>query len=127
MSQPAAAERPSSVGSHWLVPEEIAALRPVTAVIRVVQDRARTGADLLRTLDYIPEIVTAEVLDEDGSLLLRIQATEPARIEAIASGLCRQSAVVSLDVTRTTVVLSKPPANGEPVGEKIAAPRPPST
>ena len=126
MSKPAA-ERPLSVGSHRLVPDEIVAPRPVTAVIRVLRDRARTGADLLRTLDFIPEIVTAEVLEGDGSFLLRIQTTEPARIEAIANGLCRQSAVVSLDVTRTTIVLSQPPADGEPAGEKVTALNPPST
>lgn len=81
-------------------------LRPISAVIRVVQDRSRTGADLLRSLDFIPEIVTAEISDEDRSLLLRLQTTEPARIESIASKLRTQSAVESVDVTPTTLVLS---------------------
>lgn len=81
-------------------------LRPISAVIRVVQDRSRTGADLLRSLDFIPEIVTAEISDEDRTLLLRLQTPEPARIESIASKLRTQSAVESVDVTPTTLVLS---------------------
>lgn len=82
------------------------ALRPISAVIRVVQDRSRTGADLLRSLDFIPEIVTAEIAEEDRSLLLRLQTTEPSRIESIASALRLQSAVESVDVSPTTLVLS---------------------
>ena len=81
-------------------------LRPTSAVLRVVQDRSRTGADLLRSLDFIPEIVTAEISDEDRTLLLRLQTPEPARIESIASKLRTQSAVESVDVTPTTLVLS---------------------
>ena len=82
------------------------ALRPISAVIRVVQDRSRTGADLLRSLDFIPEIVTAEISDEDRSLLLRLQTTEPARIESIASALRIQTTVEAVDVTPTTLVFS---------------------
>lgn len=82
------------------------ALRPISAVIRVVQDCSRTGADLLRSLDFIPEIITAEISDKDRSLLLRLQTTEPARIDSIASALRMQSAVETVDVTPTTLVLS---------------------
>ena len=82
------------------------ALRPISAVITVVQDRSRTGADLLRSLDFIPEIVTVEMSNKDRSLLLRVQTTKPGRIESIASALRIQSAVESVDVTPTTLVLS---------------------
>ena len=82
------------------------ALRPISAVITVVQDRSRTGADLLRSLDFIPEIVTVEMSNKDRSLLLRLQTTKPGRIESIASALRIQSAVESVDVTPTTLVLS---------------------
>lgn len=109
-------EKAGHIGGYTLVREyPDPALRPVSAVIRVVQDPARTGADLLRTFDFIPEIVTAEILDNDRSLLLRVQATEPARIEAIASTLRLQSAVMAVDVARTTFVLSNPrPMPGPP-------------
>lgn len=82
------------------------ALRPISAVIRVVQNRSRTGADLLRSLDFIPEIVTAEICDEDQSLLLRLQTTERARIESIASALRIQTTVEAVDVAPTTLVFS---------------------
>ena len=100
-------ERAGHIGGYTLVRDyPDPALRPVTAVIRVAQDPGRTGADLMRSLDYIPEVVTAEVLQADRSLLLRVQVTEPARIEAIAGALRIQSAVVSVEVSRTTVVRS---------------------
>lgn len=112
-------ERAGYIGGYTLVRDyPDPALRPVSAVIKVVQHRARTGADLMRSLDYIPEIVTAEVLDDDRSLLLRVQTTEPARIDAIASALRIQTAVVSVDVSRTTIVLAnrpmaRPPFQGD--------------
>lgn len=92
-------------------------LRPGSAVIRVVQDQTRTGADLLRTLDYIPEIVSAEILDNDRSLLLRLQISEPARLAAITRSLHMLSSVVSVDTRTTTMILSNPrPAARPPVG-----------
>lgn len=103
-------ERTGHIGGYTLVRDyPNPALRPVSAVMRVVQDHSRTGADLMRSLDYIPEIVTAEIFQDDRSLLLRVQVKEPARIEAIASALRIQSAVVSVDVSRTTIVRSNPP------------------
>ena len=81
-------------------------LRPISAVIRVVQDGSRTGADLLRSLDFIPEIVTVEISDVDRSLLLRLETREPARTESIASALRIQTGVETVDVTPTTLVLS---------------------
>ena len=82
------------------------ALRPISAVITVVQDRSRTGADLLRSLDFIPEIVTVEISDVDRSLLLRLETREPARTESIASALRIQTGVETADVTPTRLVLS---------------------
>jgi len=109
-------EKAGHIGGYTLVRGyPVPALRPTSAVIRVVQDHTRTGADLMRSLDYIPEIVTAEVLQDDRSLLLRVHVEESGRIEAIASGLRSQSAVVSVDVSRTTIVpfhprhMSRPP------------------
>ena len=91
--------------------------RPGSAVIRVVQDQTRTGADLLRTLDYIPEIVSAEILDDDRSLLLRLQISEPPRLESITRSLRMLSSVVSVETSTTTIVLSNPrPAARPPVG-----------
>lgn len=80
------------------------ALRPPSAVLRVVQDCSRSGDDLLRSLDFIPEIVTAEISVEDCSLLLRLQTPDPSRIEQIASALRIQSAVVMVQVARTTAI-----------------------
>lgn len=80
--------------------------RPISAVVRVVQDPARTGADLLRGLDFIPEILTAEILCEDSSLLLRLQTSAPGRVEEIAEALRVQSAVVAVSATTTVHVLS---------------------
>jgi DNA-binding Lrp family transcriptional regulator len=109
-------EKAGHIGGYTLVRYyPVPALRPISAVIRVVQDRTRTGADLMRSLDNIPEIVTAEVVQDDRSLLLRVHVEEPGRIEAIASMLRSQSAVVSVDVSRTTIVpfhprhMSRPP------------------
>jgi DNA-binding Lrp family transcriptional regulator len=100
-------EKAGHIGGYTLVRDyPDPALRPVSAVIKVAQDPGRTGADLMRSLEYFPEIVTAEVLQADRSLLLRVQVTEPARIEAIASALRIQSAVVSVEVSMTTIVRS---------------------
>lgn len=100
-------EKAGHIGGYTLVRDyPDPALRPVSAVIKVAQDPGRTGADLMRSLEYFPEIVTAEVLEADRSLLLRVQVTEPARIEAIAGALRIQSAVMSVEVSKTTIVRS---------------------
>jgi DNA-binding Lrp family transcriptional regulator len=102
-------ERAGHIGGYTLVREyPDPTLRPVSAVIRVVQDQTRTGADLLRFLECIPEIITAEIHNDDHSLLLRVETKEPARVEAIASALRIQLAVVSVEVYRTTKVMSNP-------------------
>ena len=114
----AALEKAGHIAGYTLVREyPDPGLRPGSAVIRVVQDPARTGADLLRTLDFIPEIVSAVILDHDRSLLLRLQVSEPRRLEAITRSLRTLSSVVSVGMSTTTMVLSNPrPAPKPPIG-----------
>lgn len=81
--------------------------RPVSAVVMVIQDPLRTGADLLRSFDFIPEILTAEVLGDDSSLLLRLQTSDPGRVEEITEALRIQSGVVAVHATTTMPVFSR--------------------
>ncbi|MFC9353274.1 MULTISPECIES: Lrp/AsnC family transcriptional regulator [Terrabacteria group] len=82
--------------------------RPVSGLIRVIRDPTRSGADLLRSLDFIPEILTAEIDDQDSSLLLRVQLTNSLRLAEIVASLQAQTAVLSVHGATSTVLLTRP-------------------
>lgn len=86
------------------------------AVIIVNPDPSRNGQDLYRGLESIPEIVTAETL-EDGSILLRLQTHGVDRLDAIVSRLRNQSSVLSLEVTTSTPLLKHLPWR-PPIGKQ---------
>ena len=50
--------------------------RPLTAVIRIFPAAGRTGHDLQRSMESIPEITTAEAVVKDRSILIRLQVPD---------------------------------------------------
>lgn len=85
------------------------ATRPTSALIRIVQVPGRTGHDLQRSLDSIPEITTAELVGSDHTVLLRLQVPDLDRLEKIAAFFKGQSAVLTLDVSTTQPLFSHRP------------------
>ena len=85
------------------------AIRPIHAVIRIVQEPGRSGHDLQRSMDSIPEITTAEHLDADQSILLRVQVPDPDRLNKIIHFFEVQSAVLSLEVSTSQPLISHRP------------------
>ncbi|ASN20019.1 Lrp/AsnC family transcriptional regulator [Arthrobacter sp. YN] len=75
--------------------------RPITAVIRIVQVPGRSGHDLQRSLKSIPEIITAELVDNAHTVLLRLQVPDLDRLDKITTFFKVQSAVLALDVSTT--------------------------
>lgn len=84
------------------------AAQPVFAVIRIVQDRQRSGHDLLRSMDSIAEITTADVLDSDHTVLVRVQVRDLDRLDKITAFFRVQSAVLSIETTTTQVLIRRP-------------------
>ena len=78
-----------------------AATRPISALIRIVQVPGRTGHDLQRSMESIPEITTAELVDNDHTVLLRLQVPDLDRLDKITTLFKVQSAVLTLDVSTT--------------------------
>lgn len=93
-----------------------AATRPVFGLISITPDPRRNGQDLLRSMESIPEIVTAEMLNTDESVLVRVQVPDQARLEAIAEHFRRQFAVLSLEVSMTMPLLAHLPPR-HPIGQ----------
>lgn len=87
-----------------------AATRPLSALIRITQDPARSGHDLLRSLENIREITSAEVLQKDHTVLLRLQVPDPDRLNQITNFFRAQSTVLSLEVSTTQPLFSHRPA-----------------
>lgn len=87
-----------------------AKLRPIFATIRIVQDPARTGHDLQRSMDFIKEITTAETLDIDNSVLIRVQTPDIDRLHEITDLFRMQSAVQSIEVSTTKPLLIRRPS-----------------
>ncbi|MET4538541.1 Lrp/AsnC family leucine-responsive transcriptional regulator [Arthrobacter bambusae] len=77
------------------------ATRPISALIRIVQVPGRTGQDLQRSLESIPEITTAELVDNDHTVHLRLQVPDLDRLEKITTFFKVQAAVLTLDVSTT--------------------------
>lgn len=77
------------------------ATRPVTALIKIVQHPGRNGHDLLRSMASIPEISSAELLEAEHSIMIRVQAPSHERLEKISSFFKVQSSVLSLEVSTT--------------------------
>lgn len=77
------------------------ATRPISALIRIVQAPGRTGHDLQRSMESVPEITTAELVDNDHTFLLRLQVPDLDRLEKITTFFKVQSAVLALDVSTT--------------------------
>lgn len=85
---------------------------PIFALIRIRQDPARTGHDLHRSMESIPEITSAEVLDTDQSVLIHLQVPNPVRLDAITASFRMQSSVLSADVSTSTPILRQRPPLG---------------
>ena len=88
---------------------------PLFAVITIRPDPLRNGQDLYRGLESIPEIVTAERMRRDGSILLRLQTHDPQRLDAIVARLRNQGSVLSLEVSTSTPLLTHLPLR-RPIG-----------
>lgn len=79
--------------------------RPLFAVICITQDRNRNGHDLQRSMDSVPEIVSADLVESDGTVLVRVQAPHRDRLNEIVEVFRLQSAVLSLSVSTSTPLL----------------------
>lgn len=86
------------------------ATRPISALIRIVQVPGRTGHDLQRSMESIPEITTAEHVDNDHTVLLRLQVPDLDRLDKITTFFKIQSAVLTLDVSTTQPLFCHRPA-----------------
>ncbi|MDT0196490.1 Lrp/AsnC family transcriptional regulator [Arthrobacter sp. AB6] len=87
------------------------ATRPIPAVIRIAQEPGRSGHDLQRSMESLPEITTAEHLNADHSILLRVQVPDLDRLNKIISFFRAQSAVLSLEVSTSQPLISHRPAS----------------
>lgn len=86
-----------------------AAARPISALIRIVQEPGRSGHDLQRSMESIPEITTAELLDKDHTILMRLQVNDYDRLNKITTFFQVQSTVLSLEVSTTQPLFSHRP------------------
>lgn len=92
-----------------------AATRPISALVRIIPDPGRNGQDLLRSMESISEIVTAEVLGSDQSVLVRVQVLNLERLERITEFFRKQIAVLSVEVSMTMPLLIHLPPR-HPIG-----------
>lgn len=88
--------------------------RPISAIIIIAMESGRTLHDLHRSMESIPEILTAEVLEKDRTVLMRVEAPHHNRISEITTFLRNQSSVASLEVSTT-----QPLFNHRPVPQAI--------
>ncbi|MGO4585851.1 Lrp/AsnC family transcriptional regulator [Arthrobacter sp. 2RAF6] len=86
-----------------------AATRPLSALIIIVQVPGRSGHDLHRSMESIPEISTAELVDNDHTVILRLQVPDLDRLSSIATFFLVQSSVLALEVSTTQPILSHRP------------------
>lgn len=83
--------------------------RPISALIRIVQVPGRGGHDLHRSMESIPEITTADLVDNDHTVLLRLQVPDFDRLNKITTFFQVQSAVLTLEVSTTQPLFSHRP------------------
>lgn len=86
-----------------------AATRPIFALVSIIPDPARNGQDLQRSMESIPEILTAEVLSRDHSVMVRMQVPDLTRLERITDYFRNQMAVLSVEVSTTMPLLAHLP------------------
>lgn len=106
-----ALERDGHIGGYTLIrnyPDP--SFRPVSACIRIALAPGRNGEDLYRSMETITEISTAELLDNDHSVLIRLQTINKDRLKAIAHFFEAQFAVLSLEVSTTQPLVNHRPA-----------------
>lgn len=92
-----------------------AATRPISALVWIIPDPGRNGQDLLRSMESIPEIITAEALGRDQSVLVRVQVPDLERLERITDFFRNQIAVLSVEVSMTMPLLTHLPPR-HPIG-----------
>lgn len=85
------------------------AARPLTALIKIVQQPGRNGHDLLRSMESVPEITNAELLEADHSIMIRVQAPSRERLEKIITFFKVQSSVLSLEASTTQALFNYRP------------------
>ncbi|MEO5316181.1 Lrp/AsnC family transcriptional regulator [Pseudarthrobacter sp. CC12] len=85
------------------------AARPITALIKIVQQPGRNGHDLLRSMESVPEITNAELLEADRSIMIRVQASSHERLEKIITFFKVQSSVLSLEASTTQTLFNYRP------------------
>ena len=103
-------ERDGHIGGYTIIrnyPD--ADTRPLTALIRIAQMPGRTGHDLQRSLEFIPEITTAELVDTNQTVLLRLQVPDLDRLGKIITFFESQSAVLTVEVSTTHLLFSHRP------------------
>lgn len=72
------------------------ALGSLLGVLHVRKRPERNAHDLLRSLERVPEITSCEVLDVDGSLLLRVRVRGAEHFAAVVTFFQRQGAVAEV-------------------------------
>jgi len=85
------------------------AARPLTALIKIVQQPGRNGHDLLRSMECVPEITNAELLETDHSIMIRVQVPSHERLEKILAFFKVQSSVLSLEASTTQTLFNYRP------------------
>jgi len=83
--------------------------RPISAIVSIATEPGRTIHDLHRSMESVPEIVTAEVLEKDRTVLVRLKVPHHDRLNEILAFFQVQSSVASLAVTTTQPLFSHRP------------------
>jgi Lrp/AsnC family leucine-responsive transcriptional regulator len=83
-------------------PEE----RPSVVVLLIERDRTMSGKDVLRSVQFIPEVLSCDVGDGEFDILLRIQVTSPERVDELESLFGKQVGVHSVRVVRPLSTMS---------------------
>lgn len=83
--------------------------RPISAVISIAMESGRTIDDLYRSTESVPEIVTAEVLQKDRTVLMRLEVPDHDRLNQLIAFFQVQSSVASLEVSTTKPLFSHRP------------------
>lgn len=74
--------------------------KPSVIVLLIERNRAMSGTDVLRSVQFIPEVLSCEVADGAFDMLLRLRVTSEERVDEIQSFFSQQVGVNSVTVAR---------------------------
>lgn len=80
--------------------------RPSVVVFLIERDRTMSGKDVLRSVQFIPEVLSCDVGEGEFDILLRIQVTSPERVDELESLFSKQVGVDSVRVVRPLSTMS---------------------